>query len=72
VQCKVIESHNQAQLREKKCAYGVFVVTLEGMRPIGISKRMWENDSKIYLKDVGWVPVHRIDVVEDKSGSGLP
>jgi len=42
-------------MREEKCAYGVFVVTLEGMRPSGISKRMGEDDIKIYLKDVEWV-----------------
>lgn len=45
-------------MREKICAYGAFVVTLEGMRQLGRNKRMWENNIKTYLKDVGWEYVH--------------
>ena len=51
------------KLREKKCACGVFVVTLEEMRSIGISKCMGENNTKMYLKYVGWEHMHIIDVV---------
>lgn len=36
-------------MRDKKCAYGAFVVALEGMRQLGRNKRMWENDIKMYL-----------------------
>jgi len=40
------------ETRERKCAYGVFVVTLEGMRPSGISKRVGKDNIRIYLKNV--------------------
>jgi len=40
------------ETRERKCAYGDFVVTLEGMRPSGISKRIGEDNIKMYLKTV--------------------
>ena len=40
------------ETRERKCAYGDFVVTLEGMRPSGISKRIGDDNIKMYLKTV--------------------
>ena len=37
------------------CVHGLLEKS-EGKRPLGIPRRRWENDIKLYLKKVEWVP----------------
>jgi hypothetical protein len=40
--------------REKRDAYMVLMGKPNGKRPLGRSRRRWENNSKMYLQDIGW------------------
>jgi len=39
---------------ETRGAYRVLVGRPEGKRPLGIPRRKWENNMKMYLQEVGW------------------
>jgi hypothetical protein len=39
---------------ERRGAYRVLVWKPEGRRPLGRPRRRWENNIKIYLREVGW------------------
>jgi hypothetical protein len=41
-----------ARLWERRGAYKILVVKLEGKRPIGRPRRRWENNIKIDLKQI--------------------
>jgi len=43
----------------------------EGKRPLGKSKRRWEDCIKLGLQEVGWDFVNWIAVVLDRTGGGL-
>ena len=45
-------------------AYKVLVDKPEGNRPIGKSKRRWEDNIKLHLKETGWEGVDLIHVGE--------
>jgi hypothetical protein len=49
---------------ERRGAYSVLVGKPEGRRPIGRSRRRWEDNIKMDLREVGWR--HRLD----RSSSG--
>jgi hypothetical protein len=49
--------------RNDKCIK-VFADNPEGNRPIGQSKRRWEDNIKLHLKETGWEGVDLIHVAE--------
>jgi hypothetical protein len=51
---------------DKRDAYKGLVGKFEGKRPLGRSRRGWEDDIKIGLKEVGLKCVDRIDVPQDR------
>jgi hypothetical protein len=47
---------------DKSGAYRVLVENLDGKSPVGRPRRIWENNIKMNLLDVGWGGMDRIDV----------
>jgi hypothetical protein len=41
-------------MRERRGSYRVLVGKLEGKRPLGRPRRIWEDNVKIDLQEVGW------------------
>jgi hypothetical protein len=39
---------------------------LEGNRPLGRSRRRWEDNIKIYLSEIGWGGMDWIDLTQDR------
>jgi hypothetical protein len=50
---------NVTRMGERRGAYRVLVVKYEGKRPLGRSRRRWEDNMKLYVREVGWV--HGLD-----------
>jgi hypothetical protein len=42
------------------------VGTQEGKRPIGRSRRRWENNIRMYLREIGWGGMDWIDLAQDR------
>jgi hypothetical protein len=42
-----------ARMEEKRCVYGVLVGKPEGKRPLGRTRRRWEDNIKMDLQEVG-------------------
>jgi hypothetical protein len=57
---------NVARRRERKGVYRVLVGKLEGKRPLGRSRRRWEDKIKMLLQEVGCVGVDWIDLAQDR------
>jgi hypothetical protein len=51
---------------EKKNAYRILVGMPKGKRPLGRSRRRWEDNIKMDLREVGWCGVDWIDLAEDR------
>jgi hypothetical protein len=49
--------------QERRGVYRVFVRKPEGRKQLGRPRRRWENNIKMYLREVGWEGM-------DRSGSG--
>jgi hypothetical protein len=47
-------AENVALMREKMNAYRILVVTPEGKRPLGRSRRRCEDNIKIDLREIVW------------------
>jgi hypothetical protein len=45
---------NVARMRQKRGAYRSLVGRLEGRRPVGRPRRIWEDNIKMDLQEVGW------------------
>jgi hypothetical protein len=43
-----------ARMGDRRVAYGVLVGRPEGKRPLGESRRRWENNIKMDFQEVGW------------------
>jgi hypothetical protein len=39
---------------EKRNAYRILVGKPEGKRPLGRPRRRWEDNFKMYLREIGW------------------
>jgi hypothetical protein len=39
---------------------------LEGRRPLGRSRRRWEENNEMDLQEVGWVDMDWIDLAQDR------
>jgi hypothetical protein len=55
-----------ASTRQKRMAYKVLVGKKEGKRLRGRSRRKWEDNIKIDLKEIEWGTVDWINLAEDK------
>jgi hypothetical protein len=51
---------------EKRSAYTLLVGKPEGKRPLGIPRRRWVYNIKIYLGEIGWNGVDRIGLTQDR------
>jgi hypothetical protein len=43
-----------AQMREKRNAYRILVGKPGGKRPLGRPRRIWEDNNKMDLRELGW------------------
>jgi len=51
---------------EERGMYSVLVAKPEGMRPLGIPRRRWENNIKMDLQEVGCGGVDWIELAQDR------
>ena len=51
---------------ERTGAYRVLVGKPEGRKPLGRPTRIWEDNIKIDLKEVGWGALDWIDLAQDR------
>jgi hypothetical protein len=47
-------------------AYKILVMKPEGMRPLGEPRGRWENNIKMYLREIGWKVFEWIRLAQDK------
>jgi hypothetical protein len=55
-----------ARLGEKRNAYRILVGKPEGKRPLGKTRRRWEDDIRMDLRGIGWGGMDWIDLVQDR------
>jgi hypothetical protein len=53
-------------MEEKRNAYRILVGKPEGKRPLGRPRRMWVDNIKINLSEVGWGGRDWIDIAQDR------
>jgi hypothetical protein len=53
-------------MAEKRNAYRSMVGKPEGKRPLGRSRRRWEDNIKMDLMEIGWGGMDWIDVAQDR------
>jgi hypothetical protein len=53
-------------LEKVRCAYNILVGRPEGRRPLGRPRRGWENNIKIYLREIGFGDVDWIHWAQDR------
>jgi hypothetical protein len=51
---------------ERSGAYRALVGKLEGRRPLGRPRRIWEDNTKMDLRKVGWGGMDWIDLAQDR------
>jgi hypothetical protein len=54
----------------KRNAYRILVGKPEGKRPLGRPRRMWEDDIKMGLREIGWGGVYWIHLAQDRTSGG--
>jgi hypothetical protein len=52
---------------EKRNAYRLLVGKPEGKRPLGRPRRMWVDNSRMDLGEVGWGDVNWIGLAQDRN-----
>jgi len=55
-----------ARMRENRGVYSVLVGKPEGKRPLGRSRRRWEDNNKVDLQEVGCGGMDWIDLTEGR------
>jgi hypothetical protein len=55
-----------ARMRKKRNAYRILVGKPEGKRPLGRSRRRWEDNIKMDLRETGWGGMDWIDLAQDR------
>jgi hypothetical protein len=51
---------------EKRSAYRILVGNPEGERPLGRSRRRWEDNIKMDVREIGWGVMDWIDLAQDR------
>jgi hypothetical protein len=51
---------------DKRCLFGIFMGKPEEKRPLGRSRRRWEDNNKMGLQEVGCGGMDWIDLVQDR------
>jgi hypothetical protein len=51
---------------EKRNAYRILVGKPEGKRPLGRTRRRWEDNIKMDLRNIGWGDMDWIDLDQDR------
>jgi hypothetical protein len=51
---------------EKRKVYRILVGKPEGKRPLGRNRRIWEDNIRIDLREIGWGGMDWIDVAQDR------
>jgi hypothetical protein len=54
-----------ARMGEKRNAYMFLVGKPEGRRPLGRPRRRWVDNTKIYLREIGWGGMDWVDLAQD-------
>jgi len=54
-----------ARMGQTRGAYRILVWRPEGKRPLGRSRRRWEDNIKMDLQEVGWRGMDWIDLAQD-------
>jgi hypothetical protein len=55
-----------ARMGKRKVAYSVLVGKPKGERPLGRTRRRWQENSKLDLKEVRWGGLNWIDLAQDR------
>jgi hypothetical protein len=55
-----------ARTGEKRNAYMILVGKTEGKRPLGRPRRRWEDNIRMYLREIGWGGMDWIDLAQDR------
>jgi hypothetical protein len=55
-----------ARMREVICAYRILVGRPEGRRPLGRSRRRWQDNIKMNFQEVGWGSMDWIELAQDR------
>jgi hypothetical protein len=55
-----------AHMGEERKVYKVLVGKPEGKRPLGRPKRRWEYGIRMYLREIGWGSVERLQLAQDR------
>ena len=66
LQCNVIIVLDEMGRTRSTNAYRILMGMPEGSTPLERPRRRWVNNSKMYLRDVGWVGMDWIDLAQDK------
>jgi hypothetical protein len=56
---------------EKRNAYRILVGKPEGKRPLGRPRRMWVDNTKMDVREIGWDEVDWMDIAQDRDHRGL-
>jgi hypothetical protein len=51
---------------EEEYIYRILVGKPEGKRPLGRPRIRWVENNKIYLREIGWDGMDRIDLAQDR------
>jgi hypothetical protein len=51
---------------ERRGAYRALVGKPEGRRPLGRRRRRWEDNVKMYLREIGWGSMDWINLAQDR------
>jgi hypothetical protein len=55
-----------AHMEEIRIAYKILVGKPEGKRPLGKTRRRWEDNIKMDIKEIGWEYVDWIHLAQDR------
>jgi hypothetical protein len=51
---------------EERNVYNVFMGKPEGKRPLGRPRRRWEDEIRMYLREIGWESVEWTQLAQDR------
>jgi hypothetical protein len=59
-------ARHEARTGEKKNAYRLLGEKPEGKSQLGRPRRRWADNIKMYLREIGWDGMDRIDLAQDR------